>query len=410
MSFLTLQLPLTPAGPDWQYAYALSLDGQTLARHAAAPLAELPPVGRTGEVIAVVPFQALSWHRITLPAGIAVGTRNATGRLRAVIEGLLEEHLLDEPEQLHFALQPGARAGQPAWVAVCDRDWLRSHLQALDAAERRVDRIVAQFAPAAQDDAPRLWALGTPESPWLLATGCHPDQGVACAPLDAHGPGLLGAPEGLEVDATAAVAALAEQRLQRPVRLLAASERLLEASRGPWNLAQFDLAAGGRSHALRRLTSSAQTLLRAPQWRAARWALGVLIVAQLAGVNTWAWKERQALAAKQAAVRASLVQTFPRVQLVIDAPLQMEREVVQLRQRAGSLSAHALEPLLAAAGQALPAGTRVQALEYSDQELRLRGLALDEAARQRLQAQLATLGYTARFDAQTLALRTKEEP
>ena len=396
MSLLILQLPMAPSAPEWQYAFALSLDGQTVARHAAAVATELPAAGRAVEVVAVVPHQALSWHRVTLPAGIAVGTRNATTRLRSVIEGLLEERLLDEPELLHFALQPGARAGQSAWVAACDRAWLRSHLQALEAAQRRVDRIVAQLTPAAEGEAPHLWAVGTPESAWLLATGCGPDQGVASAPLSTEGLALLGAPEGLAVDAAPAVSALAE--------------RLLEASRSPWNLAQFDLAVGGRSHALRRLVGAAQSFARAPQWRAARWALGVLVVAQLVGLNAWAWKERQALAAKQVAVRASLLQAFPKIPLVVDAPLQMEREVAQLRQRTGSLSAQALEPLLSAAGQALPKGMRPHSIEYSDQELRLRGLTLDAAAQQQLQSQLATLGYAARVDAQSLVLRAKEQP
>ncbi|MET1115667.1 MAG: type II secretion system protein GspL [Comamonas sp.] len=409
MSLLILQLPLAPAGPEWQYAFALSLDGQTIARHAAAVAAELPAAGRAVEVVAVVPHQALSWQRITLPAGIAVGTRNNTARLRSVVEGLVEEHVLDEPEQLHFALQPGARAGQSAWVAVCDRAWLRSHLQALEGVDRRVDRIVPQVTPADEGAAPQLWAVGTPESAWLLATGAGPDQGVACAPLSAEGLALLGMPEDLPVDTTPAVSALAE-RLQRPVRLSGTAERLLEACRSPWDLAQFDLAVGGRSHALRRVASALQSFLRAPQWRAARWALGVLVVAQLAGLNAWAWKERQALAAKQAAVRSSLLQAFPRIQLVVDAPTQMEREVAQLRQRTGSLSAQALEPMLSAAGQALPRGLRPQAIDYLDQELRLRGLTLDAATQQQLQSKLAAQGYAARVDAQGLVLHAKEQP
>lgn len=408
MSLLLLQLPLT--APDGEYVYALSPDGQTIAQHATAIASELPAPGRAGEVVAVVPAQALSWQRITLPAGIAVGTRSATGRLRSVIEGLLEEHLLDEPELLHFALQPGARAGQSTWVAVCDRAWLHAHLQALEAAGRSVDRIAAQLTPAAEDGVPRLWAVGTPESAWLLACGCTPEQGVAWAPLSADGLGLLGAADSLEVEAAPAVAGLAEQRLQRPVRLSGMAERLLEASRSPWNLAQFDLAVGGRNHALRRLASASLSFARAPQWRAARWALAVLIVAHLVGLNSWAWKERQALAAKQAAVRASLIETFPQIQLVVDAPVQMEREVAQLRQRTGSLSPQSLEPLLTAAGQVLPAGTRAQTIEYSDQELRLRGLALDAAAQERIPTLLATQGYAARVDAHNLLLRAKEQP
>ena len=408
MSLLILQLPTS--GPDAEYAFALSLDGQTVARHATATAAGLPDPGRAAEIVAIVPAQALSWQRITLPAGIAVGTRSASSRLRSVIEGLLEERLLDEPELLHFALQPGARAGQSAWVAICDRAWLRSHLQALEAAGRSVDRIAAQLTPAAEGDTPRLWAVGTPESAWLLACGCSAEQGVAWAPLSADGLALLGAPENLTVEAAPAVAGLAEQRLQRPMRLAGVAERLLEASRSPWNLAQFDLALGGRGHTLRRLASASQSFARAPQWRATRWAIAVLIVAQIAGLNAWAWKERRALAAKQAAVRASLIETFPHIQLVVDAPLQMQREVAQLRQRTGSLSAHALEPLLAAAGQALPEGVHPEAIEYSDQELRLRGLALDAATQERIQTQLAAQGYAARFDAQSLLLQVKDQP
>ncbi len=69
-----------------------------------------------------------------LPPGIPLGANQQTPRLRSILEGLLEDRLLDDPAQLHFALQPGARAGSPVWVAVCDRSWLRDHLQALEAA------------------------------------------------------------------------------------------------------------------------------------------------------------------------------------------------------------------------------------------------------------------------------------
>ena len=53
-----------------------------------------------------------------------------------MLEGLLEDQLLDEPEALHFALQPQARGGGPLWVATCDRAWLRAALQVLESAQR----------------------------------------------------------------------------------------------------------------------------------------------------------------------------------------------------------------------------------------------------------------------------------
>ena len=148
MSSLILTLPLTPPGITTTYSYALTSDGHTAAAHAHAAAGLLPEPSRPGgEVVAVVPLAALSWQRVQLPPGIPLGANQQTPRLRSILEGLLEDRLLDDPAQLHFALQPGARAGSPVWVAVCDRSWLRDHLQALEAAGRPVSRVVPEFAP-----------------------------------------------------------------------------------------------------------------------------------------------------------------------------------------------------------------------------------------------------------------------
>jgi general secretion pathway protein L len=80
--------------------------------------------------------------------------------MRTALEGLLEERLLDETDAVHFALQPGARAGEPAWVGVCDRAWLRNTLQILEAAGRHATRIVPEFAP---EGSPALAVIGDPE-------------------------------------------------------------------------------------------------------------------------------------------------------------------------------------------------------------------------------------------------------
>src|SRR4051812_20158586 len=125
MSTLVVAIPLAPATAATEWAYALTPDGRTLGDHGSSLAALLPvPRGTGAEIVAVVPVQALAWHRADLPRGAAPGSP----RLRNALEGLLEEQLLDEPEALHLALQPGARAGEPAWVAVCDRAWLRAAL------------------------------------------------------------------------------------------------------------------------------------------------------------------------------------------------------------------------------------------------------------------------------------------
>jgi general secretion pathway protein L len=332
---------------------------------------------------------------------------------------LLEDLLLDDPAQLHFALQPAARAGEPVWVAVCDRAWLREALQVLEAAGRRVSRVVPEFAPGTTASGqPELFALGTPEEAHLVLCGHGVEQAVAVLPLSSMALGLIG-PAATSADtddaappvrAEPAVAALAERTLGRPVVLHTASQRALDAARGDWDLAQFDLASTGRTRALRQAGSAASAFLYAPQWRAARWGAGLLAAAHLVGLNAWAWQERDALAAKQAGVRNALTQTFPKVQVVVDAPVQMERELAALRQAAGSVSPRDLEPLLAAAGAALPAGQLPNALEYSTGELRLRGVTLTGEEQTAVVTRLQAAGYSARLDDGSLLLRAEVAP
>ena len=423
MSTLILFLPSARPGTATEYSYTLTADGHTALRHATSPAALLPePTRPGGEVVAVVPARALSWQRVQLPPGLPLGAGQQTPRLRSVLEGLLEDRVLDDAAQLHFAIAPGAQAGAPVWVAVCDRPWLREHLQALEAAGRRVARVVPEFAPGPTPSGrPELCALGTPEDACVVLTGQGADHGVAVLPLSSMAMALARAgtvagtgPDDEDaaplVRAEPAVAALAEQTLGQRATLHTASQRALEAARGDWDLAQFELASTGRTRALRKAGSVASALLHAPQWRAARWGAGVLVVAHLVGLNAWAWQERQALTAKQASVRNTLTQTFPKVQVVVDAPVQMERELAQLRQAAGSVSARDLEPMLAAAGAALPDGRLPSSIEYTPGELRLRGVTLAPDEESVVSGRLQAAGYRARMDDGSLLLRTEVSP
>lgn len=370
MSQLLVSLPLDPAtGAEW--AYVLVADGHRVERQGRAPAALLPaPRGADAEVVGLVPPQALAWHRVALPAGAGPGSP----RLRAALEGLLEEQLLDEPDALHFAVEPGARAGDTAWVAACDRGWLRAALQQLEAAGRPVGRIVPEFAPQA---ATLLHVVGAPEQPLAVATS---PEGVLALPFGSAVLPLV--PPDAQRHAEPAVAALAEQVLQQPVPLQQPAERWLRALQTRWDLAQFEFASSSRTRALRRLASGLTALRSGPQWRPVRWGAALLVATHLAGLNAWAWKERDALADKQAAVRDALRATFPQVKVILDAPVQMEREVAALRQVTGAASPRDLEAQLAALAAALPPGRAPASLQYANGELRVGGLGLaaDEAA------------------------------
>ncbi|MGP1691031.1 MAG: type II secretion system protein GspL [Giesbergeria sp.] len=409
MSLLILTLPLADGAGPPEYRYTLSPDGHQVARHGCASAALLPTTGRAAsELVALVPASALSWQRVQLPPGVAP----SSPRMRAVLEGLLEDYLLDDPVKLHFALAPGASAGASTWVAVCDREWLRRALQALESAGRPVARVVPECTPGGQS--PTLHATGTPEQPQIVVSGLPPDGAVATLPLTPAALALLPeVPAGAApfvATAEPAVAALAERLLGRPVALLAASEHALQAARSQWDLAQFDLANSGRTRALRKASGLLGALLQAPEWRAARWATALLVLAQLVGLNALAWKEENALKAKRAAVNSTLTTSFPHVKVVANAPLQMERELALLRQASGSLTATDLEPMLAAAGTALGAPGGASAVDFTPGALQLRGIALSPEALAAAANALQAPGYKLAQDGESLWLRTEGHP
>jgi general secretion pathway protein L len=383
MSALVVVLPPNPASAATEFAFVVTNDSVTAARTGAAQAAVLPTPERAGsEVVAIVPASVLSWHRVELPKG----TTARSPRLRAVLEGLLEDRLLDEPETLHFAVQPHARAGAPVWVATCNRDWLRGALQLLEQAGRAVSRIVPEFTPQPE---PALYALGDPDDASLVAV--TPD-GVTALPLSASAVALLPSlPEDTACIAEPAVAVLAEQVLQHRPVLQQAAERWLRAAQSGWDLAQFELSSSGQ--AVKRLGALCGDVVSSPQWRPARWGAVALVVLNLVGLNAWAWRERSALDTKRETIRRVLTETFPNVKVVVDAPVQMEREVAALRQATGVASGRDLEAMLGALALAVPPKRAATGVDYANGELRVRGLALTGPDVAGVASSLHTYGY-----------------
>lgn len=397
---LILVQPPPPSAPGFgSVAWAQwSSDGRQLVGQGESPVSLLPG---QHDLVLIVPAAALSWHPVTLPPG---SLQNAA-RLRHVLSGLLEDRLLDDPEQLHFALSPGAQAGAPAWAATCRRDWLQTTLQALEATGRRVSRLVPEFAPQAEGQPTAVFVTGDAQAPWL--TLCNA-QGVLRLPLSASTAALAMAhSEAGDAAAEPAVAALAEQLIGRPLPLLPTAERWLQASQSGWDLAQFEFATTGSARARKQAGALMTAVWRAPRWRAARWGVALLIVTQLVGLNAWAFKERQALESKRQQVRQVLTQTFPNVSVVLDAPLQMSREVAALQAATGGLTAADFEPMLAALAGSLPAGRVPSAIDYSGGQLRLRGVTLSPAEMESVQTGLRNRGYNARGEGDLLLVQAE---
>lgn len=380
MSILIIQLPArtrlsaevassdagaaTPPGPK-EYSFVLSADGMSAMRQGRCTAAMLP---RADSVVAVMAPTDLSWHRLALPKAPAA-------RLRAALAGMLEEALLEDPENLHLAIAPQAKAGQPTWIAACDHTWLTSQLMTLEKAKIRVERVVPGVAP---DEPPSAYfhevgetgsAEAEPGAEMLLTWSSA--DGVATWPVAGSLSRAL-LPEPLPVQArffaTPPVASPAERWLGRAVTVQSQAEHLLMAARSTWNLLQFELTP--RSKGLYALNDQWRRFM-SPQWRPARIGLAALVAAQVLGLNLWAWQQSQLIKGKKAAMVTLLKETHPQVQAVLDAPAQMRRETEALRAQAGQAGGNDLESLMAAVASAWPPAQPTAGLQYDGSSLTL---------------------------------------
>jgi len=411
MTTLIVTLPEHPGDESAVFDYVITPDGRVVAEASSAPLALLPrpgqaaPGGTVHEVVALVPAQHLSWHQVQMPKGTLTRRFLQDGsppRLRAVLEGLLEDHLLDDPVQLHFALAPQPDPDAPLWVAVCSRPWLRAALQALEQTGLAPSRVVPEFAPGEQADT--LFVTGEASAPQVVSTA---RGAVAVWPLSAATVALLNWPAEQSVLAEPAVAEVAEQWFKRTVTLQQTSLRHVQSLQTAWDLAQFDLVNSSRARSFKRGAAAARSFWQAPRWRPTRLALLALVAINLAGLNAWAWKEQAALQARQTAIKQVLTSTFASVQVVVDAPVQMTRAVAALQQANGASTGRDFESLLSTFGTLAPAGYVPSAIEFNAGELRLTGL---PDAFEDLAFKLKAQGYSARLERDKLVIQQGAAP
>ncbi|MGE5339523.1 MAG: type II secretion system protein GspL [Gemmatimonadota bacterium] len=321
----------------------------------------------------------------------------SAAKLQQALPNLLEDRLLTEPADCHFAL--GARdASSRLPVAVIHRALLT---RALDVLSESGVRPRAAYAD--------------------LYTVPAPADGTLSIRID-HGRGVarVGAHEGFafEFDGTVpsalllAIRRLATRRVRayghEASRLAALSDALgapveiagsdvdANASHDAVNLLQGSFAVGGVLPGMPRITARS---LRAP----AIW-LGIAGLVWIIGMNAYWFKlerERQSI---QESMRTAFRSAFPN--LDPDPSLAVEqtrRELRSLRARAGLASRSDFSALNAQAAQlvsAAPLGV-LAGLEYRDGSLRLKfkAGAADPTLQNLLRAQAGPLGLSIRFDA-----------
>lgn len=407
MSTLLITLPLHLTSQEPLVDCVLLRDDGTHDARSSISIAKLPQGRRRPlEIIAVAPIAALSWHRVTLPTG---AKKLAGSRLRAVLEGALEDQLLDDPAQLHFALQPHAADGGSTWVAACDRRWISDSLNALAQNGHTVSRIVPEWAPLGTNDKgpATLCFVGTRETPVLV---CADANGVRCLPATAASLDLLAndAQPGWSLEAEPMLAHLAEDLLKLSITVQTTPQRILIAAQTDWDLAQFEFAV--RSPAILQATIAVKDFLYGPRYRGARWALATAVAVQLIGLNAWAWQTQQQLDNMRSRMSSVLLSTYPQVQVVIDAPLQMERELTTQLQASGAPSSRDLETLLGAFVALTPTPQALSAIEFAANELKLHGVNLTAEQIQSLDMGLKARGLAAKLDGAALVIHQKPRP
>jgi general secretion pathway protein L len=405
MATLFLSLPVEALQASSALGYVLSPDGQGIGLQSSVPLSLLSEtlgerISTITHTVVIVPTAQLSWHRLTLPIGALAG------RQRAVLEGLLEEQVLDDPTHLHFALAPHARAGIPVWVAVCNKAWLRQAIDGLELAGLSLDRIVPETTPTEQGAS--LCAIGSAEEGGLLHAST---QGVTRWPLTAASVALLAWPSDAPLEAEPAVAARAENLFGRPVTLLSPGQRANDASQSPWDLGQLGMSVSKQTRILKRISNALSMFATSPRWRPTRWGLLVLLAVNVVGLNVRAFQERSAINAQRLAMAAVVTETFPKVSVVVDAPIQMQREINALQIAKGQTSGHSFESLLGVLmaslsipGQPTPTPTTI---DFSNGQLQVTDLTINPQTWAQAQLKLQAQGYLVRQSGDIVVIQAK---
>jgi general secretion pathway protein L len=334
----------------------------------------------------------------------------AEGKLRMALPNLLEERLLADPADCHFAFRPTRSGGNTGVaevpkmpVAVVDRGLLTRALDALTESGYRVRAAYSEIYTV------------PPPSAGVLSARVGRGRGVVRSGV--HDGFAFDLGEEVPPTLALAVRQLGIKRIQaygrEAARLAAFAEGLgvqvdphpeevdVGSIDGSVNLLQGAFAQGGMMGSL-----APGGLLPALTGRALRvplaWAAVAAVVA-VAGMNIYYLKLEGESKALRGQMEASFRSNFPQIPAIVDPIEQTRRQMSELRSRAGIPSANDFSVLNARTAQLLsiaPLGS-VAAMEYRENALKVKfkpGTADNAALQNSLRSAAVQQGLAIRFE------------
>ena len=358
--------------------WALCDESGTMVQSGNDPLAALP---KGHECIAIIAPDRVLCVATKLPPG-------ARRRWQAALPFVAEEHTLPDPEDNHVV--PGALLADGRIIlAVLDKLWLRRIVEACHTVKLSLRRMLPEtWLPTLT---PATWVLVWDGSSGFLRTG--PTSGLALDDGDAYT-----APLALRLCLEGAAPLPSKIEVRFPVSVTAAQRELPQ-----WNDVPVTLAAGPvwdwRSAPIPESTLNLLWGDFAPRAKIREWwpHLRPVVVILLAALSVeaigthieWALlaHEKQNLAQN---MEHSFRTAFGNSGTLVNAPVQMQRNLAELRHAAGLPDESDFLPLLDGVARPLaqaPAGS-VHALHYEagrlDVDIKLSSKADFQALQQRL--------------------------
>ncbi|MFQ6021155.1 MAG: type II secretion system protein GspL [Acidiferrobacterales bacterium] len=336
--------------------------GANVSHGRAADLADLPTNLKATQLLVWTPPADTLLTQTILPT-------SSWSKIAQALPYALEDQVLGNPEDLHFAYQRQRDGGLA--VAVTARERLTTWLDELHSADLRPMRLCpATLALPLQD---QTWSVAFADGGLLVRTGAF--TGFACAASVDRPPPVLTAaldevrgrhdmpselvvfnpPEGFSSDAWTSVL---------DVSVIISNRNFWEdgvSAFAALNLLQGDFALTGK------LQDTLRPLL--PVFV----ILGIWLAGTLA-FTVWEWWQlNQAQQSDRQAMTALFRKTFPQAKTVLDPALQMQRNLETLQAKSGQTGANDLLSLLAHATPMLRAKNDVtlRTLKYADGKLTL---------------------------------------